>query len=43
MFRDAFLSKTRRFHFDVYIVSMSFQRLLTTGTNSPTGGFLSTE
>ena len=40
MVRDASLSKTRRSHFDVYIISMIFQRLLTTGTNSPTGGVM---
>jgi len=41
MVRDASFSKVRTSHFEAYIVSISFQRLLTTGIKSPLGGFLS--
>ena len=43
MVRDASFSKVRIFYFEVYIVSISFQRLLTTGIKSLLGGFLSTK
>jgi len=41
MLKFASLLKVRRSHLLVNIAPMSSQRLLTTGTNSPVGGFLS--